>query len=211
MITMEQLERLKLIAIVRGLTSEQADRTIGALYEGGIRFIEATMNTPGAAGMIARWRERYDQNMMIGAGTVIDIGMAKEAYTAGAQFLVAPNMDREVIEFAIDKGIGVFPGAFTPTEIIEAWKTGATAVKLFPTALLGIEYFREIRGPLDQIPLIPTGGIRTSNIGEFIRAGAYAFGLGNSVVDKKLIAEGRYDELTANAAQLTEAVSRALS
>lgn len=206
---LNELEKHKIIAILRGLTQEQGGRTAEALYEGGIRFLEVTMNTEGAADMIRDWRPRYDGRMYIGAGTVLDLGMAKEAYAAGAQFLVTPNTDPEVIEFALAKGLAIIPGALTPTEIVNAWKAGATAVKLFPMSSLGLHYFKEIRAPLDQIRLVPTGGIHLSNIAEFIKAGAFGVGMGNSLVDKTLIAAGRYSELTASAKALVQAVQSA--
>lgn len=203
---LEQLEQWKIIAIMRGITGEQADRTIAALAEGGVRFVEATMNTKDATGMIAKWRETYDGRLWIGAGTVLDAEMAKEAVAAGAQFLVCPNTDPEVIAYAREAQIGVFPGALTPTEIVQAWKLGATAVKLFPSKSLGIDYFREVRAPLDRIRLIPTGGISLANIEDFLKAGAFAFGIGGGLADKAAIAAGRFDAIRDAAAAYAEKV-----
>jgi len=203
---LEQLERHKIIAILRGIEGERADRVVEALAEGGIRFVEATMNTPDALGMIAKWRERYNGRLWIGAGTVMDAEMAKDAVKAGAQFLVCPNTDPEVIAYALSEGIGVFPGAMTPTEIVQAWKLGATAVKLFPSGSLGLAYFREIRAPLDRIRLIPTGGVNLENIGDFLRAGAFALGIGGGLADKAAAAAGRYDEIRETAAKYAEKV-----
>lgn len=204
---LNQLEKDKMIAIIRGLTAEQAGMTARALSKGGIRFLEVTMNTPGATSMIADWRAEFNEAMYIGAGTVLDLGMAKEAIDAGAQFLVTPNTDAEVIEFALSRDIEVFPGALTPTEIVNAWKLGARAVKLFPMASLGLQYLKEIRGPLDQIRLIPTGGVSLSNIAEFLKAGAFACGLGSHLIDKNRILAGQYEEITKLAAAYVETVS----
>ena len=204
MTIVEELEKHKLIAIIRGVTEEQGRQAAEALYAGGIRFLEVTMNTPGHARMIAEWRARYEGRMRIGAGTVLDIGMAKEAHAAGAQFLVTPNTDREVIEYAVAQQLPVFPGAMTPTEIVEAWKAGATAVKLFPMASLGIQYFKEVRAPLDTIRMIPTGGITRANVREYLDAGAFGFGLGGGLVDKQAIVEGRYEQLTEHARAFIE-------
>jgi 2-dehydro-3-deoxyphosphogluconate aldolase/(4S)-4-hydroxy-2-oxoglutarate aldolase len=201
-----ELERHKLVAILRGLTEEQGNHAAEALYQGGIRFLEITMNTSGYAAMIRQWRQQYEGKMWIGAGTVLDIGMAKEAHTAGAQFLVTPNTDREVIEYAVNHQLPILPGAMTPTEIVEAWKAGATAVKLFPMSSLGIQYFKEVRAPLDLIRLLPTGGISKDNIGDYIQAGAFGFGMGSSLVDKKAIIEGRYEALTERAQELIQAI-----
>ncbi|MNP40067.1 2-dehydro-3-deoxy-6-phosphogalactonate aldolase [compost metagenome] len=120
--------------------------------------------------------------------------------------MVSPNVDEAVIQYARDRGIGVFPGAMTPTEIVAAWKAGATAVKLFPMASLGIGYLKEIRAPLDQIPLVVTGGVRIDNIQEFLAAGSTGVGLGGSIANGELIREGRYDQIELNAATMVQAV-----
>ena len=204
---LNQLEKDRMIAIIRGLTAEQAGKTARALSDGGIRFLEVTMNTQGATSMIADWRTEFNEAMYIGAGTVLDLGMAKEAIAAGAQFLVTPNTDAEVIEYALSRDIEVFPGALTPTEIVNAWKLGARAVKLFPMASLGLQYLKEIRGPLDQIRLIPTGGVSLNNINEFLNAGAFACGLGGHLIDKNRIQTGQYEEITKLAAAYVATVS----
>lgn len=205
---LNNLERDKMIAIIRGLTTDQAGKTARALYQGGIRFLEVTMNTPGATSMIADWRAEFNEAMYIGAGTVLDLGMAKEAIEAGAQFLVTPNTDAEVIEYALSRDIEVFPGAMTPTEIVNAWKLGARAVKLFPMASFGLQYLKEIRGPLDQIRLIPTGGVNLNNIADYLNAGAFACGLGSHLIDKNRIQAEQYEEITKLATAYVAAVSR---
>lgn len=189
---------------MRGLTRIEADRTAEALFMGGIRFMEVTMNTDGAADMIASWRKSYDKQAYIGAGTVIDLEQAKQAVAAGAQFIVSPNLDMEVIQYGLSQGVDVWPGTMTPTEIVQAWKAGAEAVKVFPMASLGIDYFREIRAPLDQIPMIITGGVNRHNIQSFIQAGAAAVGMGSHLADKQLIKEGKFDQITEHARQLIE-------
>lgn len=199
-----ELKKEKILAIMRGLTRIEADRTAEALFMGGIRFMEVTMNTDGAADMIASWRKSYDKQAYIGAGTVIDLEQAKQAVAAGAQFIVSPNLDMEVIQYGLSQGVDVWPGTMTPTEIVQAWKAGAEAVKVFPMASLGIDYFREIRAPLDQIPMIITGGVNRHNIQSFIQAGAAAVGMGNHLADKQLIKEGKFDQITEHARQLIE-------
>lgn len=206
---LDELELHKMIAIVRGLSEQQGDRTAEALYAGGVRFLEVTLNTDGWTTMISNWRQRYDGKMRIGAGTVLDLEMAKEAYAAGAEFLVTPNTDLEVIDFAVNKGIAVFPGALTPSEIVQAWKAGATAVKLFPMSSLGLSYFKEIRAPLDRIRLVPTGGIHLDNIKQFVQAGAFALGMGSGLVSKEAVTAGRYSELTERAKALAAAIQEA--
>lgn len=204
---LKQLEQSKIVAIMRGFTPEQADGAVAALADGGVRFVEVTMNTPGALDMVARWRSVYGERLIVGAGTVLDIGMAKEAAAAGAQFLVSPNTDAHVIAYAAERELGIFPGAMTPTEIVQAWQLGATAVKLFPSRTLGLDYFREVRAPLDQVRMMPTGGVTVENIADYIAAGAFAFGIGGSLVNKELVAAGRFAELSGLARKYVAAAA----
>jgi 2-dehydro-3-deoxyphosphogluconate aldolase/(4S)-4-hydroxy-2-oxoglutarate aldolase len=178
------LKRDKLVAIVRGITKEQA-RTIGeGLTRGGVRLMEVTMNTEGALDMISDWRSRYDGTAYVGAGTVLDVDMAKEAVSAGAQFLISPNTDLAVIEYALERGIDIWPGAMTPTEIVAAYSAGAEIIKLFPMASLGLAYLKELQGPLSHIPLLATGGVTVDNLEDYFAAGAAAVGLGSALIPK---------------------------
>lgn len=205
----EQLKQERIIAILRHVPDEQADGLIAALDRAGVVFVEATLNSDGALGMISRWREQYGDRMRIGAGTVLDVNMAKEAVSAGAEYLIAPNLDEAVVNYAREQSIDVYPGAMTPSEIVRAWNAGATAVKIFPMASMGLAYLREIRAPLSHIPMIATGGVRLDNINQFIQAGATAVGLGGSIVNMDLVKEGRFDEIERNAALLVQAARRA--
>ncbi|HEX8235790.1 MAG TPA: bifunctional 4-hydroxy-2-oxoglutarate aldolase/2-dehydro-3-deoxy-phosphogluconate aldolase [Abditibacteriaceae bacterium] len=186
----------KIVAIMRGTAPQHIDATADALVDGGIRLLEVTLNTQNALQAITRWRERYAGRACIGAGTVLDVEMAQQSLDAGAQFLISPNFDEDVVKLGTNNGVDVWPGVMTPTEMVRAWKAGANAVKVFPSATLGPNYFKEVRGPLSQIPLIATGGINLENMTEFLRTGAVAVGVGGSLVDKKLIDDGRFDELT---------------
>lgn len=200
-----QLEEERIIAILRGLPKDKAADVAGALNAAGVVFAEITLNTEGALEMISKWREGFGDRMRIGAGTVIDLNSAKEAIAAGAEYLVTPNLDEEVIGYALEQGVGVFPGAMTPTEIVRAWKAGATAVKIFPMGSLGIDYFKEIRAPLNSIPMIPTGGVRLGNIQDFFAAGATAVGMGSTIVNLDLVHNSRYEEIITNASALVQA------
>jgi 2-dehydro-3-deoxyphosphogluconate aldolase/(4S)-4-hydroxy-2-oxoglutarate aldolase len=206
---LQVIERNKIVAIFRGVSGEGADRGAEALIRGGIKVLEVTMNTEGALATLSSWRRTYGGTAYLGAGTVLDLEMAKQAVAAGAQFLISPNLDEEVVRYGIEQGVDVFPGVMTPTEIVRAWKAGARAVKLFPMGTLGIQYLKDIRAPLDQIPMIVTGGVNVNNIGDFIAAGVTGVGLGSNLVEKKLIGEGKFDELEANARKYVEAVARA--
>jgi 2-dehydro-3-deoxyphosphogluconate aldolase/(4S)-4-hydroxy-2-oxoglutarate aldolase len=190
------LKEEKIVAIIRGAAPQHIDATADALVNGGIRLLEVTLNTENALQAISRWRERFAGQVYLGAGTVLDVDMAQQSLDAGAQFLISPNLDEDVVRLGKDNGVDVWPGVMTPTEIVRAWKAGANAVKVFPSATLGPKYFKEVRGPLSQIPFIATGGINLENMMGFLRAGAVAVGVGGSLVDKNLIESGRFGELT---------------
>ncbi|WP_339219890.1 bifunctional 4-hydroxy-2-oxoglutarate aldolase/2-dehydro-3-deoxy-phosphogluconate aldolase [Paenibacillus sp. FSL W7-1332] len=200
-----ELKREKIVAIVRGITREQADFVGEGLTQGGIRFMEVTMNTKDALHMIQGWRTRYDGAVYIGAGTVLDVEMAKEAVSAGAQFLISPNTDLSVIEYALEQGIDVWPGAMTPTEIVAAYAAGAEIVKLFPMASLGLSFIRELQGPLSHIPLLATGGVTLDNLADYFNAGAVAVGLGSALLPKDALASGNMEEIRRRTAAFVEA------
>ena len=197
-----------IVGIIRVQSSTELLRIAQALYRGGLYCLEITMNTPGALKAI----EEVGQNLpeiIMGAGTVLDAVSAREAILAGAQFLVTPTVKLDVLEVAHRYGVPAIIGAMTPTEILTAWEAGADLVKVFPASVLGPKYLQEIHGPLPQIPLVPTGGITAENAGDFIRAGAVAVCVGSWLVDKKAVAEGRFEVLTERARQLVEAVRKA--
>jgi 2-dehydro-3-deoxyphosphogluconate aldolase/(4S)-4-hydroxy-2-oxoglutarate aldolase len=196
------------IGIIRIQTAEDLLAIAGALHRGGLNCLEITMNTPGALRAIESAREKLSQ-VLLGAGTVLDAISAREAILAGAQFLVTPTVKLDVLEVAHRYGVPAIIGAMTPTEILTAWEAGADMVKVFPASALGPKYLQEIHGPLPQIPLVPTGGITAENAGEFIRAGAVAVCVGSWLVDKKAVAEGRFEVLTERARQLVEVVRKA--
>lgn len=191
----------KLIAIVRGVPEDRADAAAEALHAGGIRFIEVTMNTVGALDMIRRWQRLFEGKMFVGAGTVLDLDMARAAVGAGAEYLVTPNTDESVIRYGAANCAGVIPGAMTPTEIVQAWKFGATAIKVFPSGSLGANYIKELQGPLSHIPMIATGGVNLNNMAEYLKAGVKGIGLGSNLLHKEWIEAGEFDRLKDNAAQ----------
>lgn len=203
-----ELKREKIVAIVRGISREQAGFVGEGLAQGGVRFMEVTMNTDDALHMIQAWRTRYDKAVYVGAGTVLDVDMAKEAIAAGAQFLISPNTDLSVIEYALEQGIDVWPGAMTPTEIVAAYSAGAEIVKLFPTASLGLSYIRELQGPLNHIPLLATGGVTLDNLSDYFRAGAAAVGLGSALLPKDALLSGNADEIARRTAAFVEVAKR---
>lgn len=192
---MQSLQREKIVAIIRGIDAGAGDATAQALSDGGIVFLEVTLNTDGALNMISRFREQHGHKMRIGAGTVLDLGQAKEAIAAGAEYIISPNLDEEVVYYGVEQGVEVWPGTMTPTEIVRAYKAGASAVKVFPMSSLGIGYLKEIRAPLGHIPMVATGGVNLQNIRSVLDAGAIAVGLGGNLVDKQLVKDGKFGAL----------------
>ncbi|MCJ8014518.1 bifunctional 4-hydroxy-2-oxoglutarate aldolase/2-dehydro-3-deoxy-phosphogluconate aldolase [Paenibacillus sp. KQZ6P-2] len=200
-----ELLNSRLVAILRGITREEARAAGAGLAAGGVRLMEVTMNTAGALDIIQDWRSAYDGQAYVGAGTVLNMKMAQEAVSAGAQFLISPNVDLKVIHYALEQGIDIWPGAMTPTEIAAAFYAGAEVVKLFPMASLGLGYLREIRGPLNHIPLIATGGVTLSNIAEYFEAGASAVGIGSSLLPKDALAAGNIEGIAECAGRFVQA------
>ncbi len=197
-----------IIGVVRTDSSSRLLQVAAALREGGLNCIEITMTTPGALRAIEEVAGKLD-GVLIGAGTVLDALTARQAILAGARFIVTPTVALDVIEMCHRYSVVVIPGAMTPTEILTAWEAGADMVKVFPAHILGPAYLKAVREPLPQILLVPTGGITAANAGEFIKAGAALVCAGGWLVDKKAVAEGRYEILTERARQLVEAVRAA--
>lgn len=198
-----------IVAIVRANTSEGLLRVVEAIEKGGVRAIEVTMTTPKAIETIAAVTEKYQGDVLVGVGTVLDDATARLAILAGAKFVVAPNLNEEVVRMARRYSRIVMPGAFTPTEIVRAWDAGADVVKVFPTSSVGPDYIKDLKGPLPHISMLPTGGVTVENAGAFIKAGACAVAVGGNLASAKAISEGRYEEITQNAARFVEAVKKA--
>ncbi|HPO74819.1 MAG TPA: bifunctional 4-hydroxy-2-oxoglutarate aldolase/2-dehydro-3-deoxy-phosphogluconate aldolase [Armatimonadota bacterium] len=201
-----QIRNLGVVAIVRADTGDEALAAARAVREGGLRAIEVTFTVPGAAEIIRRLAEEMGEEILLGAGTVLTADQAREAVAAGAEYLIAPDTDPEVIAEAHRLGRPIFPGAFSPSEVARAWKLGADLIKLFPAARLGPAYLKDLRGPFPQIPLVPVGGVDASNCADYFRNGAVAIGVGGKLVDRALLREGRYDEITRRARELAATV-----
>ena len=186
------------MGIVRGMPFKVVSNLLAAYADAGLTTIEITMNTVGALEMIEFVVKNYGGRLNIGAGTVCTPQQLTQALNAGAQFIVTPIVNPAVISNCAASGIPVFPGAFTPTEIYNAWDLGATMVKVFPAAKLGPEYIKEVKAPLDHIKLMPTGGITLENIAAYQQAGADGYGMAGSLFDKQLIATEDWAGLCAH-------------
>lgn len=205
MTSLSQIFEHKIVAILRGMPPAEITNIANALYDGGIRLLEITLNSEDALPAIEQLNHEFKNKMLIGAGTVIDKKDAKNAIAAGAAFLISPSLDMQVIKAAKDAGILSIPGAFTPTEIVAAHKNGADIIKIFPC--LNADYVKNILAPLNFIKVMPTGGIDASNIQTFAKTGAVAFGIGSALVSSKATVNKAYLEtITAKAKQLVAAL-----
>ncbi|MEG4304598.1 bifunctional 4-hydroxy-2-oxoglutarate aldolase/2-dehydro-3-deoxy-phosphogluconate aldolase [Microcoleus sp. D3_18a_C4] len=181
------LKKHRAIAVIRSSEKELAWQMASSVAAGGIQFIEITWNTHKAAELIAELRSEFP-NFSIGTGTLLNLEELQQAIDCGAQFLFTPHTDLAMIKTAVDAGVPIVPGAFSPTEIVTAWQAGATCVKVFPiSALGGAAYLKSLQGPLGNIPLIPTGGVTLENAKVFIDAGAIAVGLAGDLFPKHLV------------------------
>ena len=199
------LLREKLAVIIRNVSSSDMPLLFDALDRAGARFTEVTMNTEGAERSISAMREKYDGRIYVGAGTVLTLGRLREALAAGAQYIVTPNTNPEVIRHCAERGILVIPGAMTPSEIAAATAHGATMIKLFPANSLGAGYLKELSGPFAGVKFFPVGGITLENIPDFLRAGAVGFGIGGSICNLGLISQGKFGEIEKAAVQYVQA------
>jgi 2-dehydro-3-deoxyphosphogluconate aldolase / (4S)-4-hydroxy-2-oxoglutarate aldolase len=207
--TVQTIAKLGVVAVIRMKDAGKLRAVIDAIAEGGVRAIEVTMSVPGAVGLIAQLAPVLPSSILFGAGTVTDAATARAVIDAGAQYIVSPVFRREVIDVCHERGIAVAPGCFTPTEILDAHEYGADLVKVFPATALGPSYIKDIRAPLPQVRLMPTGGVTLDNAGDWIRAGAIAVGVGSALLDHQAIAEGRLEVLTDNARRIVASVASA--
>lgn len=208
--TLSSIAGIGIIPVVRAASANAALLAIEAIYQGGIRVAEITMTVPGAIHVLEKLADRFGDTILLGAGTVLDPETARACLLAGATFLVTPALNLATIELAKRYSKAICPGALTPTEVVTAWEAGADAVKIFPAnALGGANYIRALKGPLPQVLTIPTGGVNLKTVGEFLRAGAFAVGVGSELVDSKLIKESRFDEIAERTRNYVEAVSSA--
>ena len=190
--------KVPIIGIVRGMPFDTVKNILSVYADAGLSTIEITMNTDGAVKMIDFIANNFGNELNIGAGTVCTQAELDSALNAGAQFVVTPVVNQKIIEQCVNVGVPIFPGAFTPTEIYNAWEMGAYMVKIFPATQLGANYIKEVKAPLNKIKLAPTGGITLENIETFKNAGADGYGLGSSLFDKKLIEHENWPGLKAH-------------
>jgi 2-dehydro-3-deoxyphosphogluconate aldolase/(4S)-4-hydroxy-2-oxoglutarate aldolase len=202
----------KIIVIVRGLEKEKILPAAQALYDGGIRLIEVTFDQTGKSTMqetaeaIRSLCEVFDGRLCVGAGTVLNLGQAEAAFSAGARYLISPSTDTGIIVACKRYDIVSIPGAITPTEIAAAYNSGADLVKLFPAGNFGPDYVKAIRAPLNHIPMLAVGGVDQFNIRKYLDCGICGVGIGSNIVKSEYINQGRYDEIRRLARTYVEAI-----
>lgn len=205
---LDQIIDCGVVAVLRGDSPAQLMDVSKALREGGVVAIEVTMTVPGALKVIEEVADKMTDTI-VGVGTVLDPETARAAILAGAEYVVSPTLNLDVIAMAKRYGKAVMPAGFTPTEILAAWQAGADVVKVFPAGVGGPSYFKDILGPLPQVKLMPTGGVDAKTTPEFIKNGAVAVGAGSAMVDKKAVASKDWASLTATARSFVDAVAQA--
>ena len=205
----QEIERLGVVAVIRMQDPGKLRAVVDALAAGGVRALEVTMTVPRAIEMIREIAPTLPAGFVFGAGTVLDAETAHRVIDAGAQFVVSPVFRRAVIEACHQHDVPALPGCLTPTEILDAWEAGADIVKVFPATTFGPGYLKDVRAPLPQVKLMPTGGVTLDNAGEWIRAGAVAVGVGSALLDAKAIESGDYKALEAGAQKIVANVTAA--
>ena len=205
MTTLSEILDKKIVAIIRGAEPSDMLNIANALYEGGIRLMEITLNSTDALKVIEKLSVQLENKIIIGAGTVLNADAAYKAINSGAKFIIAPSTDEKTIQITKESGAVSIPGALTPTEILTAWKLGGDIIKVFPAS--GPVYLKDILAPLSPIPLMPTGGVNLKNINAYHQAGAVAFGIGSSLVDtSEKMTDNYLQQITRQARELIMAI-----
>jgi len=205
--TLSRIVRSGVVAVLRAPSGEMLSDVAEALLAGGVEAIEVTFTVPGAHRVLEQVADRLGDKILLGAGTVLDPETARVALLAGAEFIVGPTVNLDVIRLCQRYDKAMIPGALTPTEVLTAWEAGADVVKVFPSDLTGPKYLKALRGPLPQVRLMPTGGVNLQTAADFLRAGACALGIGGSLVEAKAVAAGDMARIQSLARQYTEIVN----
>ncbi len=193
--------------MIRADDPDRLKHIVGALHQGGVSAIEITMTVPRALDLIEETAQTMGEEVLLGAGSILDAETARLAINAGARYIVSPIYKPSIIQMAHRYNVPAMPGCFTPTEILEAHEAGADVVKVFPADILGMKFFKAIKAPMPHLQLMPTGGVSLTNAGDWLAAGACAVGIGSALLDKKAIAEARYEQLTENAKTLVQTIA----
>ncbi|MGI8744391.1 MAG: bifunctional 4-hydroxy-2-oxoglutarate aldolase/2-dehydro-3-deoxy-phosphogluconate aldolase [Bryobacteraceae bacterium] len=201
-----------IVPVIRTESAESAIRAIEAVYRGGIRAAEITMTVPGALRALEKVADQFGDEIVLGAGTVLDPETARSCMLAGAQFFVTPSLNIKTIEMAQRYSKVILPGALTPTEVLTAWQAGGDAIKIFPcSAVGGAKYIKALRAPFPHIEMVPTGGVNMETTADFLRAGCCAVGVGGELIDSATIREGHFEVFEERARRFMEIVANTRS
>jgi 2-dehydro-3-deoxyphosphogluconate aldolase/(4S)-4-hydroxy-2-oxoglutarate aldolase len=206
---LERVQDLGLLAVIRGPSYKLTLKMVDALVDGGVYGIEITYSTPEATRVVRELDERFGDQILLGMGTLTRAEQAQEAQYAGANFLVSPHTSIQLAEAMSTTGLSMMLGAMTPSEVVQAYELGSDIVKIFPGSLGGPKFLKALRGPLPDIPMMPTGGVSAANVGEWFSAGAVAVGAGSALCPRNLAEEGRFDEISQLAQDFMAAVQEA--
>ena len=207
--TLSRLDDSGVVAVLRGVPADQLIEIAEALREGGVTAVEITADTPDVADLIGEVAGSFDDEVVIGTGTVLDSETARTTLMAGAEFVVSPSLHEDVIETCNRYGAVSAPGVMTPTEAVRGYEAGADFVKVFPAKTVGPAHLGAMKGPLGQIPMMPTGGVSPDNAADYIDAGAFAVGAGGALVDYDAAERGDYESITETAREFTRVVEEA--
>ena len=202
--TLSRMLASGVVAVIRLKDSRRLLNVIEAIRRGGVKSIEITMTVPGAVKIIGDLVPSAPEDVLVGAGTVTDLETARSVIDSGARFVVGPILNLDIVRYCHQHDVVVIPGCFSPTEIFAGWKAGADVIKVFPATSLGPKFFKDLHVPFPDIRLMPTGGVTIDNVGEWVKAGAVAVGIGSDLLDKQAIEEERYDVLAERAKRLVE-------
>ncbi|WP_209121634.1 bifunctional 4-hydroxy-2-oxoglutarate aldolase/2-dehydro-3-deoxy-phosphogluconate aldolase [Alkalihalobacillus sp. BA299] len=207
--TIRKIQDNGIIAVIRNIPEDKISDLAEALISSGINTLEITVEGENGFSMIEFLSKKYKDQVLIGAGTVIDSASAQLAISKGANYILSPNFNPEVVKTTLRYGKVVVPGVMTPTEMMNAMECGADMVKIFPASVLGVKFIKDVKGPFPQIPIIPTGGIDVNNVGDFIKAGVEAVGVGGTLINKEAIQRSDFDSIKETASQFISEIKKA--
>ncbi len=205
----EQVKALGVLAVIRGPSAELTVKMVSALVAGGVKGIEVTYSTPNAEQVVAELAAKFGDKILLGMGTLTDPAQVPSARAAGARFLVSPVCEPELVRAMVDSGLVTMAGAFTPTEVLSAYRMGVDVVKIFPGSVGGPAYIKALKGPFPYIPMMPTGGVSAANVADWFAAGVVAVGAGSELCPPQLAKEGKFDEISQRAADFIKVIAAA--
>jgi 2-dehydro-3-deoxyphosphogluconate aldolase/(4S)-4-hydroxy-2-oxoglutarate aldolase len=204
-----KVKELGVLAVIRGPSEDLTVKMVEALVAGGVKGIEITYSTPNAEGVVRTLADKFGASILLGMGTLTEPEQVARAKAAGAQYLVSPVCDPDLVKAMVASGLAVMAGCLTPTEILQTYRLGADVIKIFPGSLTGPSYIKAVHGPLPQIPMMPTGGVSASNVKDWFAAGAIAVGAGSELCPPALAKAGKFDEITRNAEAFVKVIAEA--